>query len=104
MIIYNFERRWLIISVAYLTPYGERTDLQKNLTTDGLCDAAGILGDNVPYDKLHYILPEQGSCSYWMPVSWENDFDENYDIIRGMLAALFSVIGESEFTPLITKE
>ena len=89
------SKKWLEIAEAYLTPYEERTDRQKDITLYGLCDACKkVYLGRFEYKKYGEPGCETDDFDYYYAPSRESfnikPFKPIHDKWRGMFALLMA--------------
>lgn len=87
-----------------MTPYEERTKIQKDLSEYGICNAMRSIKPKYRGIYCKYLVKFNNNALspylYWMPIRAYNFFRSNNDVIRGtfclfMAEANFDIEGEA---------
>lgn len=84
-------KAWMAIAEAYATPRDERTNRQRDIAYEGLCNAADEM--RVHYKRISFINDTRyrNRSGFWWPL------DTKHDQYRALSAMLIAHMGEEEF-------
>ncbi len=101
------QKTWTIISNAYETEPGERTERQRQLASYGLCDAADIVFGWGEIDKI--IEPfNTGNTNWWWPIrgyySKREGHTRQHDLYRATFAAFMAALSAKDIKEMLDNE
>ena len=94
----NYSKIWQEIGDAFETPYEERTERQKDMTSEGLCHALPLKME-LGFNRIRWsvdvygfwLMPRRGSKRFWC----------KNDEYRATFAYFMAAMGNREYSKLI---
>ena len=83
------KANWLKLAAAFLTPFDERTERQRNLTRNGICRSVSVLREldcsqnQFLYDEICKFNGDETGNLDFLPTRNDCNFHPNNDVIRG---------------------